>query len=387
MSQHEFTSRARRDFSSVSSRTTSGAGSSMSRRRLAQIGGASAATFALGATGSRALGQAATPGATPAGTPGASPVASPVAGGSLTIYSGRSEELIGALIPRIQEATGVTLDVRFGNTAELAAQILEEGDNTPAGLFFGQDAGSLGALARQGRLAALPETILNQVDERFRSPDGLWIGLSGRARVLVYNPQMTDVATLPASIIDLPETDLGGPIGWAPTNASFQAFVTALRVTAGEEEARSWLEAMIATEPVPFDGNTPQVEAAANGEIAVGLVNHYYLHQARKETPDIAAENYFFPDGDIGSLINVAGVGVIAGSGQEAQALNVTQYLLGTEAQTYFAAETSEYPLVVGVEPVAELPPLEDIETPDIDLNDLESLEETLALLTELGLI
>ena len=380
MSQHESVSRARRNWSS---RTSSGT----SRRRLLQLGGAGAATLALGATGSPAFGQAATPGATPAGTPGASPVASPVAGGSLTIYSGRNEELIGALVPRIQEATGITLDVRFGNTAELAAQILEEGDNTPAGLFFGQDAGSLGALARQGRLAELPDTILNQVDERFRSADGLWIGLSGRARVLVYNPETTDVATLPASIVDLPSTELGGPIGWAPTNASFQAFVTALRVTAGEEEARSWLEAMIATEPVSFDGNAPQIDAVANGEIAVGLVNHYYLYQARKETPDIAAENYFFPDGDIGSLINVAGVGVIAGSDQEAQALEVTQYLLGTEAQTYFATETSEYPLVVGVEPVAELPPLEDIETPDIDLSDLESLDETLALLTELGLI
>lgn len=365
------------------SQSTSFSRGNVSRRHLVQIVGAGAAAVTLGATGSRALGQAATPDATPVGTPGASPVA----GGNLTIYCGRSEELIGALIPQIQEATGITLDVRFGNTAELAAQILEEGDNTPAGLFFGQDAGSLGALARQGRLAALPDTVLNQVEERFRSSDGLWIGLSGRARVLVYNPETTDVATLPASIIDLPTTELGGPIGWAPTNASFQSFVTALRVTAGEDEARAWLEAIIATEPVTFDGNAPQIDAVANGEIAVGLVNHYYLYQARKETPDIAAENYFFPDGDIGSLINVAGVGVIAGSGQEVQALDVTQYLLGTEAQTYFATETSEYPLVAGVEPAADLPPLEDIVTPEIDLSDLDSLEETLALLTELGLI
>jgi iron(III) transport system substrate-binding protein len=366
MSQHESFLRARRD---------------VSRRRLMQVAGAAAgaAALTLGVPGSRGLAQ----GAAPEATPGASPVA----GGNLTIYCGRSEELIGALVPRIEAATGIALDVRFGNTAELAAQILEEGDNTPAGLFFGQDAGSLGALARQGRLAELPDTILNQVDERFRSPDGLWIGLSGRARVLVYNPETTDVATLPASIIDLPATELGGPIGWAPTNASFQSFVTALRVTAGEDEARAWLAGIIATEPVTFDGNAPQIDAVANGEIAVGLVNHYYLYQARKETPDIAAENYYFPDGDIGSLINVAGAGVLAGSGQEAQALDVTQYLLGTEAQTYFATETSEYPLVAGVEAGTDLPPLEDIDTPDIDLSDLDGLDETLTLLTELGLI
>lgn len=358
-------------------------GREVSRRRLVQIAGAGAAALTVCAAGSPALAQV----ATPAGTPPGTPPASPPAGANLTIYCGRSEELIGALIPKIQAATGITLDVRYGNTAELAAQILEEGDNTPAGLFFAQDAGSLGALARQDRLAELPDTILNQVEERFRSPDGLWVGLSGRARVLVYNPETTDVATLPASIIDLPNTELSGPIGWAPTNASFQSFVTALRVTAGEDEARAWLEAMIATEPVIFDGNAPQIDAVANGEIAVGLVNHYYLYQARKETPDIAAENYYFPDGDIGSLVNVAGVGVLAGTGQEERALNATQYLLGTEAQTFFATETSEYPLASGVEPVADLPPLEDIVTPDIDLTELDSLEETLALLTELGLI
>lgn len=380
MSQHESVSRARHD---VSSRTSS----RTSRRRLVQIAGAGVAAASLSATGARALGQATAQVATPEATPGGTPVGTSRVGGNLTIYCGRNEELIGALIPRIEEATGITLDVRFGNTAELAAQILEEGDNTPAGLFFGQDAGSLGALATQGRLGELPETVLNQVEERFRSAEGFWVGLSGRARVLVYNPEVTDVATLPESILDLPGTELNGPIGWAPTNASFQAFVTALRVTAGEDEARAWLEEMIATQPVTFDGNAPQIDAVANGEIAVGLVNHYYLYQAHKETPDIAAENYFFPDGDIGSLVNVAGVGMIAGSGQEAQALDVTQFLLGTEAQTYFATETSEYPLVAGVEPSADLPPLEDIETPDIDLSDLESLDETLALLTELGLI
>jgi iron(III) transport system substrate-binding protein len=303
------------------------------------------------------------------------------------MYCGRSENLVGPLIPMIEAATGVTLEVRYSNTAELAAQILEEGENSPAGLFFAQDAGSLGALAKEGILAELPEDILDAVEPRFRSEDGLWVGLSGRARVLVYNPEVTDPATLPNSILDLPETELPGPIGWAPTNASFQAFITALRLVEGEARAREWLEAMIATGPVTFDSNAPQVEAVANQEISVGLVNHYYLYQARKENPTIAAENYFFPNGDLGSLINVAGVGVIAHSDQADQALAVTRYLLTEPAQQYFAQETSEYPLAAGVEPIADLPPLEEIETPEIDLSDLDDLAGTLQLLTELGLI
>lgn len=347
----------------------------LNRRRLAQTTGASAAAVVLGARSFPATAQDATPGATP-----------PV-GGSLTVYCGRNEDLIGALIPDIEAATGIALEVRYGNTAELAAQILEEGDNSPAGLYFAQDAGSLGALAKEGRLAELPGSTLDLVEGRFRSPVGLWVGVSGRARVLVYNPEVTDVAVLPASIIDLPATDVGGDLAWAPTNASFQSFVTALRVTEGEDAAREWLEGMVEAGTVTFDDNGAILEAVANDEVAVGLVNHYYLFQARKETPDITAENYYFPDGDLGSLINVAGVGVLAGSGQEAQAVAVAEYLLGTEAQTYFAEETSEYPLAAGVEPIADLPPLADFDTPEIDLTDLDDLEGTVALLTEVGLI
>lgn len=321
------------------------------------------------------------------GTPGpATPVSTPV-GGHLTIYCGRNESLVSNLMPLIADATGIDLDVRYGNTAELAAQILEEGHNSPAGLYFCQDAGALGSLARAGRLTELPVESTDQVQPEYRSPDGLWLGLSGRVRVLVYNPELTDPLTLPASILDLPQTERSGPIGWAPTNAPFQSFVTAMRVTAGEQRARQWLEDVIASGPMTFDDNGPQVNAVATGEVAVGLVNHYYVFEARRETPGIPVENYYFPDGDIGSLVNVGGVGVLADSGQEEQALAVTAWLLGAEAQTYFAEATLEYPLASGVPADPDLVPLDAIQPPDLDLNALDDLEGTLDLLTELGLI
>ncbi|HEV2529934.1 MAG TPA: extracellular solute-binding protein [Thermomicrobiales bacterium] len=349
--------------------------------RRTVISGIGATGLGLALSGPLAAAQDATPAATPAGgTP-------PVVGGSLTVYCGRNEELIGSLIPNIEAVTGVTLDVRFGNTAELAAQILEEGDNTPAGLYFGQDAGALGALAAAGSFAPLPANILDQVSPEFRSTDGLWVGVSGRARVLVYNTAVTDPDTLPASIVDLPTAELSGPIGWAPSNASFQSFVTALRVAEGEDAARAWLQAMIDAGAVTYEGNGALLQATGSQEIAVGLVNHYYLYETLAENPDLTIANYYFPDGDLGSLINVAGVGMIANSGQEEQAQAVISYLLGTEAQTYFSQETTEYPLAAGIEAVDTLPPLANLQQPDIDLSDLADLEGTLALLTELGLI
>jgi iron(III) transport system substrate-binding protein len=317
---------------------------------------------------------------------GSTPVASPSVGGNLTIYSGRNEALVGGLLDGISNATGVTVEVRYGSTAELAAQILEEGENSPAGLFFSQDAGALGALAKEGRFTTLPEDVLGMVDERFQSTDGSWIGISGRARVLVFQPDLVAEEDLPESILDLPESGIG-PIGVAPSNASFQTFVTALRLTEGEDGARAWLEALQAADMVIYESNGPIVDAVGAGEAAVGLVNHYYLYEKLAENPDLTAKNHYFTNGDIGGLINVAGAGIIAESGQEAQAEAVLRYLLGEEAQHYFAETTFEYPLASGVSPVADLPPLDEYEHPDINLNDLDDLEGTLTLLTELGLI
>ena len=290
-------------------------------------------------------------------------------------------------MPIIAERTGVDLDVRFGNTAELAAQIIEEGANSPAGLYFCQDAGALGSLARAGRFAELPTSITDLVDVNFRSPEGLWVGTSGRVRVLLYNPEFTDPATIPPHIIDLPDADFGAPVAWAPTNAPFQSFVTALRVEYGEEEARNWLERLIEKGTVAFDDNGPQIEAVSNREVAIGMVNHYYAFEAKLEDPDEPVENFYFPDGDIGGLVNVGGAGVIADSGQEEQALAVLAFLLSEEAQTYFAKETLEYPLAAGVDAVEQLPPLSSLETPTFDLTNLADLEGTLMMLTEVGLI
>src|SRR5688572_8611194 len=149
-------------------------------------------------------------------------------GGSLVVYSGRSEELVRPIIERFAEETGVDVRVQYAGTAELAATLLEEGSNTPADVFFAQDAGALGAVAREGMFATLPDDILELVEPRFRSPDGLWIGISGRARVVVYNRETVSEEDIPESILDFTDPQWEGRLGWAPTNASLQSIVTAL---------------------------------------------------------------------------------------------------------------------------------------------------------------
>lgn len=307
--------------------------------------------------------------------------------GTVTIYSGRSEELVGPLLQQFTEASGIEVEARYGDTAEMANLILTEGENSPADVFFAQDAGALGAVAERGLLTALPNEVLDQVDERFRSRTGEWVGVSGRARVVVYNTETLSEADLPDSIFGFTDPEWSGRIGWAPTNGSFQSFVTALREIEGEDRAREWLEGIEANEPSVYEGNNPALDAVIAGEVDVAFINHYYLMQRLVEDPDAPAANYFLTDGDPGALVNVAGAGILDTSENSEAARELVEYLLSTDAQEYFATETKEYPLLEGVEPDADLPSLEEIGTPEIDLSDLSDLDGTLELLQEVGIL
>ena len=335
--------------------------------------------------------ETAEPSASAATTPSAEASAAPSASaltGTLRIYSGRSESLVGPLVDRFRQESGLDVEVKYAGTSELTATILEEGDASPADVFFAQDGGALGALAAEGRLSPLPASTLELVDRRFRSPDGLWVGVSGRARVVVYDTRVLAEDDLPTSILDYADPTWKGKIGWAPTNASFQAFVTAFRVLQGDQAAKTWLEAIQANEPKVYEGNDAVLAAVAAGEVQVGFINHYYLMgQLAEQGEDFPVRNHFLPNGDVGALVNVAGAGVLTTSSNPAAAQAFVDFLLTDESQAYFAEETYEYPLVSGIEADPRLVPLSDIDSPDVDLSDLADLEGTLRLIQEAGVL
>lgn len=307
---------------------------------------------------------------------------------SLTVYSGRSAELVGPVIDSYIEDSGMDVQVRYGDTAELASTILEEGENSPADIFFAQDAGALGAVANEDLLTELPDSVLSPVSERLVSPDGEWVGVSGRARVVAYNTDELSEEDLPDSILDFTDPEWEGRIGWAPTNGSFQAFVTALREIEGEDAAREWLEGVQANDPTVYEDNTTTLEAVAAGEVDVGFINHYYLFRALEEQgEEFGARNYYPTGGDPGALINVAGAGILNSSDNKAEGEDFLEFMVSEEAQQYFADETYEYPVIEGIETSDELVPLEEIETPDIDLSNLDDLEGTLDLLQETNVL
>lgn len=304
----------------------------------------------------------------------------------LTIYSGRQLELIGPILEEFAEAEGVDIEVRSGTTAQLALTILEEGDRSPADVFLSQSPGAVGLLAREGRLQPLPDDVLSEVSADDQAPDGTWVGLTGRVRTLVYNPELVDEADLPASVLDLVDPRYEGMIAVAPPNASFQDFVTGMRAVLGEEETLAFLEGLAANDVETFPNNITILDAVNRGEVPMGLVNHYYWFENAVEDPDQASRLHFFGDGDLGSMLLVTAVGVLDTADDDELANRLVRFLLGEQAQQFFATETLEYPLAAGVEPVEGLFPLGEVVSARLDLTTLGSLEETLDLIDRAGL-
>jgi iron(III) transport system substrate-binding protein len=309
---------------------------------------------------------------------------------TLVVYSGRNEKLVGPLLDQLKQATGADrVEVRYGGSAELAAQLLEEGDRTQADLFFSQDAGALGALSAAGRLDVLPQSARNAVPPEYRAKDGTWVATSARARVVAYDPRQVSQPQLPATVDALVDPQWRGKIGFAPANGSWQAFVTALRVLHGEQGARDWLTRFKANEPKRFDNNVLILDAVDRGEVALGLINHYYWFERAAEVgaDKLTARLHYVSGNDPAALVNVAGVGVLKGNDSGEVATKAAEFLVSSTAQRYFADQTAEYPVVAGITSTKhKLPDLATLSGPDIDLSQLASLEQTLNLLKEVGL-
>ncbi len=320
---------------------------------------------------------------------GAQPGAPAAPDEALVIYSGRNEALVSGVLQQLEQATGGAVEVRYGSSGEMAAQLLEEGDRTRADVFFSQDAGALGAVAQQGRLAELPADVLGLAPPDYRADDGRWVATSARARVVAYDPRVVAEADLPRTIDDVVDPRWRGKIGYAPTNASWQAFVTSIRVLRGEEFAADWLRRFAANEPRRYDNNIAILNAVNDGQLPVGLINHYYWYAKAAELGPAAvnAKLHYVPGGDPLGLVNVAGAGVVAGSDQNDAAVAAVRFLLSEQAQRHFADQTAEYPVIPTVRSSKHaLPPLSDLQGPDLDLSQLSSLQQTLALLQQAGL-
>ena len=304
----------------------------------------------------------------------------------LTVYSGRGAVLVEPLFEAFTKASGIQVEVRYDkSTGALAERLATEGKESPADVFFAQDSGYLGALAERGFLKAIPSATMARADEKFRPQSGQWVPVSGRARVLVYSPERVAAESLPSTLEELTKPMWKGRLGWAPSNSSYQAHVSALRSLWGEEKTKAWLAGIKANEPTVYPKNSPQVKAVSSGEIDIGWVNHYYLHKLKAANPDLKAANHSFKAGDAGNVMMLSGAGITTHTKKSAAAEKLVAFLLSDEAQTYFATKVFEYPVRSAIKRHPDVPPLTErlVQVKQAALTDVSG---TVALLRSLGL-
>ena len=317
--------------------------------------------------------------------------------GELVIYSGRSKALVDSLVERYRQQTDATVSVRYGADAQLLAALNEEGDQSPADVFWANTTGALGNAIDNDLLTTLPDSLLDR-PARFTPSGGRWVPITTRFRVMAYNADRVDPSAFPASVKDLPGlAGLTDQIGWTPTYSSFQDFVTALRVLEGDSTTGAWLQGIEALNPKSYSSNTPMIQALAAGEIDAALTNHYYVlrlkHGDAKSDatprPQAPVETYHFEAGDVGNLALVTGAGALQTSNSSAEARRFLQFLLSEEAQQFAAQTLNEYPVVDGVAVPEYMMPVDEALrlSPDFDFERLKELDATLDLLRAEGLL
>jgi iron(III) transport system substrate-binding protein len=304
----------------------------------------------------------------------------------ITLYSGRIPAAIGGAVDLYEADADRDVQVRYADTADLAATLVEEGDASPADAFFAQEPGAIGAVADAGLLAPLPADVLRMVPARFRDPEGRWVGVTGRARIIAYNREAVKRSELPRSPLGFTAPAWRGRVGWSPASDSMQEYVTALRDRYGDERTREWLEAMVANDAVDYPDNVAIRDAIAAGEIDAGLINHYYVAQAIAAEGEGYPVEVYFPPGGLGSLMLLTSVGVIESSDRREEAIDFVRSLLERPSQDFFTTSSKEYPLADGVAPDPSLTvPLGSIPTTGTDLVHLEQLQATIELMQEAG--
>jgi len=309
-------------------------------------------------------------------------------GDTLTVYSAQHESLVRTMLQDFTEETGIELEFRDANDSELANQIVQEGDASPADVFLTENSPSIDVVDEAGLLAPLDDATLEQVGEQYRPSSGNWVGFAARSTVLAYNPADIDEAQLPASILDLAAPEWQGRVGIAAGGADFQAIVSAVLAIEGEDATREWLSGLERNAEV-YASNTAVMKAVDEGEVEVGVMYHYYWYRDRAEGGLVGddARLYYFGNQDPGAFVSISGAGVLASSDQEQDAQRLVAFLTSAAAQERLADSSAlEYAVGNGVASAEELPSLESLQAPVLDPGSLNAPLVT-QLMQDVGLL
>lgn len=295
----------------------------------------------------------------------------------LNVYSARHYDTDQAVYDSFTEKTGVTIQLVEGKSDELIERLKAEGKNSVADVFITVDAGRLWRAEQSGILQPTESTLLDErVPQNLRHPDGLWYGLSKRARVLIYNKekvQPKDLSTYEA----LAEPQWKGRVCVrSSSNVYNQSLIGSMIEADGVEATETWAKGLVANfARSPQGGDTDQIKAVAVGECDVAIVNHYYvsrIQRSEKPADQAIAKNIavFFPNqSDRGTHVNISGAGVTTNAPNPEFAVQFIEHLVSAESQKIFAQGNDEYPVVDDIKPDPLLAKYGDFKVDAVNVN------------------
>lgn len=309
--------------------------------------------------------------------------------GKLVIYSGRSEALIQPVLDAFRSKyPKVEILIKAGSNSALANALIEEQSNPQADIFITTEMFTAQSLAQKGIFQSYFPKGAESLSAEFIGPNQTWIGLTRRARVILYNADLVAPEELPASIFDLTNPKWKGQVAAAgSTNGGMQAHIAAMRKLLGEEATANWLKGLLANNVTFFGGHTDVRKAVGAGEFKLGLVNHYYYHLQKAEGSNVGI---IYPDqdeGQIGLLTNITAAAIVRGAQNLPAAQALLDFLVSPEGQKLFAEGNYEYPLLPGVPLREGVTPLENFRLAAIDIPSIAlDLEATFKLMEVVGL-
>ncbi len=309
-------------------------------------------------------------------------------GPKVVVYNAQHEQLLEELAPGFTDATGIEVELRNGSDPELAAQLRQEGDASPADVFLTENSPTMSSVERAGLFAPLDEEALAPIPEQYRPASGLWTGFAARSTVLVYNTDLVQESELPDSILELADPEWRGRISFSPTGADFQAIVSAVLDLEGEEATTAWLAGLKANGTV-YDGNNVVLESVNAGESDLGIIYHYYWYRDQAEAGEVSdnTQLYFFGNQDPGAFVSVSGAGVLKSAEHPDEAQQFVAYLTSEEGQQQLAESYAlEYPLNPAVQLEEPVKPFDELQPPDVQVSDLDG-DRVVEMMTEAGFL
>jgi iron(III) transport system substrate-binding protein len=310
----------------------------------------------------------------------------------VVLYNGQHKNTTEALVKAFTKATGITVEVRKGGSAQLANQIIEEGERSPADVFYSEESPPVFALAERNLLAQLPKSMLDQVAARYASRDGTWAGITARTRVTVYNKKMVQKPELPASVLEMATAAWKGRVGFVPTSGAFQEQIIAIKLLKGREAALNWLKGLKEYGQI-YNGNMAAMRAVERGEIATALINDYYWFVVAQEigVDKMQSALHYSAHDDPGALMTVSAAGVMKTARDPDAAQKLLAFMVSQLGQETIAATVAEYPLRPGVtspfeKPPYNLRPLSQIDPPNVSPADMGDAADAITLRREAGL-